>query len=366
MPAFSFRHIKDLYPVFWSKSVEAITAMTKEIANAPGVSVPVGSWASRATLDIIGLAGMGHDFQAIQDSEGELSKTYTNVFGISQRPGQRFFQFLVLVFGPELITNLPISRNREAIKARDIIRKTAFDLIKNKRTRLEKGIVEKDIIGIAIESGGFTDSELADQLMTFLAAGHETTASAMMWACYHLCKYPEMQEKLRREIREHLPSPDSGETPSPEDVDKLAYLNGVVQETLRVTPSVPLTLRVAAHDTTLIGQAIPKGSAIVLCPWAINTSPDMWGPDAAEFRPERWVASHSGGADSNYAMLTFLHGPRSCIGQKFALSEFAILLATWVGRFKMELEDGYELTVGGGATLKPKNLSLKMTIVDGW
>ena len=87
MPAFAFRHIKDLYPVFWRKGQESVEAMSNEWAGLPNTegfdlpkSVEVGGWASRATLDIIGLAGMGRDFNAIQDPNNELNQTYRNMF----------------------------------------------------------------------------------------------------------------------------------------------------------------------------------------------------------------------------------------------------------------------------------------------
>lgn len=124
-------------------------------------------------------------------------------------------------------------------------------------------------------------------------------------------------------------------------------------------------MRVAANDATLAGQFIPKGTTVILAPWAINTSTTLWGPDALEFKPERWLdadgtANNRGGADSNYSFLTFLHGPRSCIGQRFAQAEFACLLAAWVGSFETEFEKGSphefedDPEVEGGITSKPK------------
>ena len=116
----------------------------------------------------------------------------------------------------------------------------------------------------------------------------------------------------------------------------------------------------------------------MLIPWAINKSESLWGPDARKFNPDRWMPSEknpqsaSGGASSNYAMLTFLHGPRSCIGQAFAKAEFACLLAAWIGRFDFSLNDERELDeknmlIKGGVTARPaKGLFVKTKIVAGW
>jgi len=93
-----------------------------------------------------------------------------------------------------------------------------------------------------------------------------------------------------------------------------------------------------------------------MSPLATNRSVDLWGADAETFDPERWIKNPgSGGSVSNYGLLTFLHGPRSCIGQGFARAEFACLVAAWVGAFEMELVDrDMVVEVQGGVTTKPK------------
>jgi cytochrome P450 len=154
-------------------------------------------------------------------------------------------------------------------------------------------------------------------------------------------------------------------------------LHAVCTEILRLWSPVTLTMRAAANDATLADQFIPKGTTVIIAPWAINTSTTLWGPDALEFKPERWLdvdgtSNNRGGADSNYSFLTFLHGPRSCIGQRFAQAEFACLLAAWVGSFEMELEKGSphaegEPEVEGGITSKPKGgLWVHLKETDGW
>jgi cytochrome P450 len=374
MPAFGFRHIKDLYPIFWSKGRQVTQVMTKVLQgekseHPDGAVIDAASWASRVTLDIIGVAGMGHDFNAVNDENTELNRTYRLVF---QPSGDaRFIQRLGIIIPPSILNKLPFRRNIEVQAARKIIRRICLELVEEKKEKLKKGITAKDILSVAIESGGFDDEDLVNQLMTFLAAGHETTASAMQWACYWLCKYSDVQTKLREEIRANLPSPEDNDAIiSNTDIEKLPYLNAVCNEILRFSPSVPLTVRTAAHDTTIQGHAIPKGTFVILVPWAVNVSRELWGEDAGEFNPERWVGTgraHPGGAESNYSFLTFLHGPRSCIGQKFAQAEFMCLLAAWVGRFEISFEkNDYVLEIVGGATSKPKNMKLRMKVIEGW
>jgi cytochrome P450 len=389
MPAFSFRHIKDLYPVFWAKGAEMVEALTAQIPKNPVVEI--GGWASRATLDIIGLAGnkiihncsrkvdsltivsgMGHDFHAIQNPETELSQTYNKVF--SPAPGQQIFMLLSFILPTWFLTNLPVKRNEDIFIAADTIKRTCRELIHQKRINMEKKEqVGIDILSVAMESGLFTDEQLVNQMMTFLAAGHETTASATQWAVYALAKDQRMQDKLREEIRANLPSiSDSSAIITASQIDEhLPYLHAVCNEVLRFHSPVPLTLREAAHDTSIQGHPVPAGTKIILSPWAVNHSKELWGEDAGQFKPERWIGqgkANTGGSKSNYAFLTFLHGPRSCIGQGFAKAEFACLLAGIVGKFKFELVDpDEELEIKSGITARPKNgVNVRMQVVDGW
>ncbi|KAF1952980.1 cytochrome P450 [Byssothecium circinans] len=372
MPAFSFRHIKDLYPLFWSKSREMTDAIADSLATDPTHSnvVEIREWASRATLDIIGIAGMGQDFNALQDPNSELNVTYRTIF--SPGRGQRAMQLASIVLPEWLLRALPLKRNDEMKDAIKTIQRVSLALIQHKKAKLEKGSrTDVDILSVALESGNFTDDDLVNQLMTFLAAGHETTASALTWAVYLLCKYPSAQRKLRDEILASLPAINDPETQvSSTDIDHLAYLNAVLNETSRLFPPVPLTLRETDSDTQISGHFIPRGTTVVICPWANNTARALWGDDAREFRPERWMAAgkaNTGGAESNYAITTFLHGPRSCIGRDFAKAEFACLLAALVGRFEVELEDPeWRLEIQGGITARPKGgLRIRITPVGG-
>lgn len=145
-------------------------------------------------------------------------------------------------------------------------------------------------------------------------------------------------------------------------------------ETLRLYPTVPITSRVTSNDTFILDTHVPKGTRIVLSPWAINRSREHWGEDAEKFVPERWIdptsgkSTNSGGATSNYSNMTFLHGPRSCIGQGFAKAELKALVVAFVGKFEFELaKNGKEVKVGGVITQKPVDgVDLQLKIVNEW
>lgn len=373
MPAFSYRHIKDLYPIFWAKAIELVQAIEKELPSSDHV-IEVRNWAGRTMLDILGVAGLGHDIGSIADPDNELSRTYRDV--ITEPDSWTKVALLVGLFfvGPRLVMKLPLKQNRNFRRGAEYIRTVARQIIREKKTQPERNEVGGvDILTAALTSGTFSEENLVDQMMTFLAAGHETTASALQWSVYLLCKHPEMQRRLREEVRTHLPS-ISVEHPEPISaaaVDSLPYLNAFCNEVLRFYPPVPLTVRAVTADTTIQGCRIPKDTILVVSPEAINRDPELWGPDANEFNPERWLGpgrANSGGASSNYSFLTFLHGPRSCIGQGFAKSELACVVAALVGRFEMELKDPEkELKVRSTVTQAPLDgVIARLKVVEGW
>jgi cytochrome P450 len=180
-----------------------------------------------------------------------------------------------------------------------------------------------------------------------------------------------MQRRLREEIRSNIASFGTGShtSISAATIDGLPYLNAVCNEVLRFYPSVALTIREAAKDTTILDTFIPKGTVVTIAPNATNHNPDLWGPDAGEFNPDRWIGpgkAKNGGAESNYAFLTFIHGPRSCIGQGFSKAELACLVAVMVGRFEMELENpDAELKIKNTITASPKDgVMVKLKILE--
>lgn len=314
---------------------------------------------------------MGQDFGSIADPSNQLSQTYKTIF--QPERGARYLQMASIIFPPWFMQRIPLKRNYQIFAARKHIRKVCQDLIAHKRA--QKSRTDHDIISVALESGGFDDEGLINQMMTFLVAGHETTSTALVWALYSLCKSPNVQTRLRQEIHDRLPSPrhaKDGARPhiTSQDVDGMPYLAAVCNEVLRLWAPVTLTMRVADRDTTVLDHPVPKGTTVILCPLATNQSTASWGDDAGEFDPDRWLRTDGkGGVDSNYSFLTFIHGPRSCIGERFARAEFACLLAAWVGRFECEFEkepEG-ELEIVGGITMKPKGgLWVRLKEVEDW
>lgn len=150
----------------------------------------------------------------------------------------------------------------------------------------------------------------------------------------------------------------------------------MISESLRLFPGAPVLLRESVRPTFIQDQYIPVGTQVILCPWAVNRNPELWGEDAGKFVPERWIdrdgekvkANNHGGAPSNYAFLTFLQGPRRCIGENFSRSELKCLLAALVGNFEIVMKDPQEKIVPTGVIgLKPEaGMHVTLKALDDW
>ncbi|KAH4037920.1 hypothetical protein HBI26_042630 [Parastagonospora nodorum] len=363
MPAFHFRHIKELYPIFWSKSIEFCNAMGRAIQDNDDRVLEIGHYATQVTLDIIGLAGLGRDINSLRNSDDELIKIYEELLEPSTEKGIYFL--LHLLFPVWIIEMLPWKLNGRVKFMTTELKRTCTEFVGQKKANAKLESKESlDILSIMLRSNNFSDSNLVDQLLTFLAAGHETTSSALTWSGYLLSTHPDVKAKLRNEIYKHIPDPQALSDPAMDVaglLEGMPYLNAVCNEVLRVYPTVPITARYAVRDTNIAGQYIPKGTVLFIPPWAINRNPKLWGPDSEKFVPERWIDENgrttmNGGADSNYAFLTFLHGPRACIGERFARAELRALVAALVGSFDFQMAYPDEKVVAAGTiTSKPLN-----------
>ncbi|KAF2427543.1 putative P450 monooxygenase [Tothia fuscella] len=377
MPVFAFRHIKDLYPMIWAKSVALTRGVAAEIEGHPEdgtklkAVVEVNHWSNKVTMDIIGVAGMGREFNALVNSDDELIQNYEEIL---EPTAEKATFFALHIVGPaELVRKLPWKVNERFRVTTGALKRICNQLVQEKKENVQKGGEDGlDILSVLIRSNNFSDAQLVDQMLTFLAAGHETTSSAFTWTTYLLASHPEIQTRLREEIRQALPENPGPEIDLAAILESLPLLNGVCNETLRLYPTVPITIRDTMRDTSILDQFVPKGTQILLVPWAINRSPDLWGPDANDFIPDRWInvdgkPNNSGGAHSNYSQITFLHGPRSCIGEKFAKAELRCLVAAFVGSFEMEYLREEAPVPSGVVTTKPRDgMELMLTPVGRW
>lgn len=174
---------------------------------------------------------------------------------------------------------------------------------------------------------GMTDPELRDELMTALAAGHETTATSLAWAFERLLSHPEVLVRLQDELQRA-----GGAEASPEALAALPYLDATVKEVMRLRPVIPLVGRVLQKPFRLGGYDLPAGTTVAANIFLAHRNPDVY-PEPELFRPERWLGVQPDPA----SWLPFGGGLRRCIGAAFALYEMKIVLATILSSCEFEL-----------------------------
>lgn len=169
-------------------------------------------------------------------------------------------------------------------------------------------------------------SELRDNLLTFIVAGHETTALTLAWAMYLVGFDQEVQDRARAEAQSVL----NGRACTGDDVEKLPFIRMIIDEALRMYPAAGIISRTAQKADTLCDREIKPGDTVMIPIYALGRHQMLWD-DPDSFRPERFADRK---AIDRYAYLPFGDGPRICIGASFALQEAVIILATLLSRFE--------------------------------
>ncbi|KAL1949082.1 hypothetical protein VTO73DRAFT_10888 [Trametes versicolor] len=351
-PAFSSEAIKGMADDISECSEKLESRLTNHVLSAGGAAtVNITEYTSTCTLDIIGRVAFGHDFKAGQSTEAkEIHASWEGHVNTGLGFGG-FVAMLVMRAVPFitlLLTKLPVEAIRAGGRIREITTKLSMRLLESGSVS-EKG---RDIMSILVKAeragaskGGaaLTPQQIVDNVNTFIMVGHETTAGSLSFTLLELARRPDVQERLRDEIRR------VGRDLSYDDIQRLEYLDAVVKEGLRLHPASPQTERVALRDdviplskpiTTASGEVLSsirvRAGQVFHIPFTtMHVNPAVWGPDAAVFDPARWLTPGRIPPPSEMphgwsGLVTFCDGPRNCIGYRLAVFEFKVILATLV------------------------------------
>jgi cytochrome P450 len=205
------------------------------------------------------------------------------------------------------------------------------------------------------DGSGMSDRQLRDEVLTFLLAGHETTAVSLSWTWYLLSQHSEVELKLREELRQVL----GGRTPQLEDLPRLLYTDKVVKESMRLYPPAWSLARTVAKEIELAGYQLPVGSNVVMSPWILHRDFRFF-EQPGHFNPDRWTADAAQHLPK-FAYFPFGGGPRLCIGASFAMMEANLLLAAIAQRFRLRLVPGHPVAALPSITLRPRH-GMRMSI----
>jgi cytochrome P450 len=203
------------------------------------------------------------------------------------------------------------------------------------------------------EGESMSEELLRDELMTFLFAGHETTATALTFTWYLLAQHPAVEKRIVAELDEVL----DGAPPTFEDLPNLEYTEYVLQEAMRLYPPVPQIPRDTTERVSLGGYDIPAGATVAPCQWTVHRDGSYWA-HPHEFRPERFAGEDD---RPRFAYFPFGGGPRRCIGQQFAMVEGKLILATLAQRYHLDLVSDPDVDLSVSITTRPLD-SIEMRV----
>lgn len=380
-PTFANASVREFVPVFDHHARELCLALKKlhqreaHEALSPGTDSLLGEfrkrkigtvidvlhWTSRTTLDVIGETAFSYDLEALKNGDsgtaiaaafqkmmthvGELSNTERAMLHIEQfsffdgwRPLPTSFNKSAMATQKtveDVAGKMIDSRTNGSTFANSDLLQKILSLNEDPRTPPEQRLDRKQVLG---------------QLTTIILAGHETTSTSLTWTLWALAKEPKVQAKLREEIMSRWE--DRDEELLFDQIHDMPYLDRVTSETLRLHPPVhstnrepakdsyiPLSKPIRQTDGTLVDRVlVKKGQPLILSVVTYNRRKDIWGEDAMEFKPDRWLNIPSAVAKSGIpgGHLAFISGPRNCVGSKFALTEFKIILAHLIVKFEFK------------------------------
>ncbi|KAJ7016830.1 cytochrome P450 [Mycena alexandri] len=356
-PAFGAPQVRELTEIFLKKSIELRDIWASQVPQSGIARIDALQWLTKATLDIIGLAGFNYDFDSLASTKpNELGEAFNTVFQSGTALGPvRILQMWLPVF--RLIRT---KEDRAMNRSQAVMRRIGLQLLQDSKNEMVQNGTEKgrsrDLLSLLVRantakdvpaSQRLSDEDVLAQVPTFLIAGHETTSMGTTWALFALTQNIAAQTRLRNELLS-VPTDE----PTMDELNALPYLDCVVKETLRIHAPVPSSMRTAIQDdivplsqpfTDIHGIVhetlkVTKGQTIMIPILAMNRDKAIWGPDAMEFVPERWESDIKNSLPGVWGhMLTFLGGPRACIGYRFSLVETKALLFTLVRAFEFEL-----------------------------
>ena len=245
---------------------------------------------------------------------------------------------------------LPTRRNRAFRTAIGTLDCIAHDIIGQ---RQEHPMERRDLLGTLMTTPDtktgklLTPDELRDEILTFLIAGHETTANLMAWTFYLLSENPPAIEALRLEADRVYDSNLTGRL-----LDELRFTEQVLKESLRLYPPVWLIRRYVRDDDVLGRCRIPARSTVIACPFVTHRLPDLW-PDPERFDPGRFDESQP--EQPRLAWFPFGYGPRKCVGWHFALLESKLILSSFIRRTSFARTDRGPISPNPLVTLRPKD-----------
>lgn len=313
---------------------------------APGTTVDVAAEMNALALTIVGRTLFGRDLSGDAAAAGDALRTalaFTADYAMS---------WVALPIG------LPLPRHREFRRAVRTLETLVYEIVgARRRTGEDAGDLLSMLLAArdADTGEGMSDRQLRDEVMTFLLAGHETTAVALAWTWSLLARHPAIADRARAETLDVLGT----RPPALTDLPRLPLARMVVEEAMRLYPPVWGIGRQAIRADRIRDLELPAGAVVNLSPWVTHRHPAFW-EEPERFDPDRFLPDRVR-ARPRFAYFPFSGGPRLCIGESFALMEAQLVMAMMLQRYHLALAPGQEVVPEPTLTVRPRD-GLRMTV----
>lgn len=307
---------------------------------------------TRLTLDTIALCGFDYRFNSFY--QNEMHPFVDSMFNVLEEASSRGNQ-------PKIVTQVLRQRERQYWQNVAYMDQISEQIIAERRND-PHAADKKDLLSRMLEAADpqtgrkLSDKNIRSQMITFLVAGHETTSSLLSFATYLMLENPRTLLKAHQEVDNVL----GRRTPTVNDLNDLPYIELIMKESLRLWPTAPVFGLHALEETMLGGKyLVAPDDHILISLGGLHRDPNVWGADAKDFRPERFMPAEFDRVPEN-AYKPFGNGMRACIGRPFALQEAHLALAMMLQRFDiMKADPSYKLKIKEALTIKPEGFYIR-------
>ncbi|KAH0731217.1 hypothetical protein KY290_002245 [Solanum tuberosum] len=347
---FSTRVLRDFSSVVFRKNVAKLAQILSEAANS-NKTVDIQDLFIQTSLDSIFRVAFGAELDNMCGSNEER-KRFSDAFDNAN--AMTTWRYTDIFWKIKRALNIGVeAKLRDNIRTVDtfvykLIHIRTEQMSKPETHDLSMQRKKEDILSRFLQITDTDPKYLRDIILSFLIAGKDTAATTLSWFLYVLCKYPHVQEKVVQEIKEATTENkdatdiiDFAANVSEEALEKMQYLHAALTETLRLYPAVPLDPKICFSDDTLPdGFSVNKGDMVCYLPYAMGRMKFIWGDDAEEYKPERWLDGDGFFRPENpFKFTAFQAGPRICLGKEFAYRQMKIFSAVLLRYFVFKLSD---------------------------
>ncbi|KAG1360543.1 Cytochrome P450 704C1 [Cocos nucifera] len=312
---FSTKVLRDFSSVVFQQNAVKLVRRISDAVNTETM-IDMQNLLMRSTLDSIFKVGFGVELDTLSGSN-EFGVRFSKAFDDSN--SIVFWRYADIFWEIKRLLNIGLEAQLK--RNLKVIDDFVYQLIHHKReqmksrreTKSKEDILSRFILASEKDPENMTDRYLRDIILNFLVAGKDTSANTLSWFFFMLCKHPLLQEKIAIEIRE-VTKFEGGRTDimefsaclSEEVIDRMHYLHAALTETLRLYPAVPVDVKISDEDDVLPdGFKVKKGDAVHYITYAMGRMTYLWGEDAEEFRPERWLENGVFRPESPFKFVAF-------------------------------------------------------------